>query len=113
MESTWSGDIESAFFNSERFDKNRKLLLPDWKYNARTSKEGYYILGVDVGRFNCTTEVVVIKTSPGAGETPRKNIVNIYSFEEEHFGLQAIKIKRLFNKYRCKMAVIDGNGLIN
>lgn len=38
-------------------------------------------------------------------------MVNIYTFEEEHFGLQAIKIKRLFNQYRCKVAVVDGNGL--
>jgi hypothetical protein len=40
-----------------------------------------------------------------------KRLVNIYSFDEEHFGMQAIKIKRLFNQYKCRVAVIDGNGL--
>lgn len=110
-ESKWTGDIESAFFNSERFDKNRRINQPEWKYSNRTSKDGYYIMGVDVGRFGCTTEVVIIKVTPGSGEIPRKRIVNIYSFDEEHFGLQSLKLKRLFQQYKCRVAVIDGNGL--
>lgn len=110
-ESKWTGDIESAFFSSERFDKNRRINLPEWKYSNRTSKEGYYLMGVDVGRFGCTTEVVIIKVTPGAGDIPRKRIVNIYSFDEEHFGMQALKLKRLFIQYKCRIAVIDGNGL--
>ena len=110
-ESKWTGDIESAFFNSERFDKNRRINLPEWKYSNRTSKDGYYVMGVDVGRFGCTTEVVIIKVTPGAGDIPRKRIVNIYSFDEEHFGMQALKLKRLFIQYKCRVAVIDGNGL--
>lgn len=110
-ESKWTGDIESAFFNSERFDKNRRINQPEWKYSNRTSKDGYYIMGVDVGRFGCTTEVVIIKVTPGAGDIPRKRIVNIYSFDEEHFGLQSLKLKRLFQQYKCRVAVIDGNGL--
>ena len=68
-------------------------------------------MGVDVGRFGCTTEVVIIKVTPGAGDIPRKRIVNIYSFDEEHFGLQSLKLKRLFQQYKCRVAVIDGNGL--
>lgn len=110
-ESKWTGDIESAFFNSERFDRNRRINLPEWKYSNKTSKDGYYVMGVDVGRFGCSTEVVIIKVTPGANEMPRKRIVNIYSFEEEHFGMQALKLKRLFQQYKCRVAVIDGNGL--
>ena len=110
-ESKWTGDIESAFFNSDRFDKQRKINLPEWKYSNKTSKDGYYVMGVDVGRFGCTTEVVIIKVTPSAGDIPRKRIVNIYSFDEEHFGLQALKLKRIFQQYKCRIAVIDGNGL--
>lgn len=110
-ESKWTGDIESAFFSSERFDRNRRINLPEWKYSNKTSKDGYYIMGVDVGRFGCSTEVVIIKVTPGANELPRKRIVNIYSFEEEHFGMQALKLKRLFQQYKCRVAVVDGNGL--
>lgn len=111
-ESRWSGDIESAFFSSERFDKQRKINQAEWKFSNRTSKDGYYIMGVDVGRFNCTTEAIIIKVTPGAGDIPRKRVVNIYSFEEEHFGMQALRLKRLFQLYKCRIAVIDGNGLI-
>ena len=110
--SIWSGDVESAFFSSERFDKNRRIHLPEWKFSNKTSKEGYYIMGVDVGRFGCTTEVVIIKVTPGANRIPIKRIVNLYSFDEEHFGVQALKLKRIFNQYHCRVAVIDGNGLI-
>lgn len=110
-ESHWTGDIESAFFSSDRFDKQRKINQAEWKFSNRTSKDGYYLMGVDVGRFNCTTEVVIIKVTPGSGDTPKKRVVNIYSFEEEHFGMQALQLKRLFNLYKCHMAVIDGNGL--
>ena len=68
-------------------------------------------MGVDVGRFGCTTEVVIVKVTPGYSGIPIKKIVNIYSFDEEHFGLQALKLKRLFNMYKCKIAVVDGNGI--
>lgn len=51
FESRWAGDIESAFFSSERFDKQRTIHQAEWKYSNRTSKDGYYIMGVDVGRF--------------------------------------------------------------
>jgi len=110
-ESRWSGDIESAFFSSERFDKQRKINQAEWKFSNRTSKDGYYVMGVDVGRFGCASEVVIIKVTPGAGDIPRKRVVNIYSFEEEHFGMQALRLKRLFQLYKCRIAVVDANGL--
>lgn len=110
-ESRWTGDIESAFFESSKFDKNRVINLPEWKYSNKTSKEGYYIMGVDVGRFGCSTEVCIIKVTPSTAGVMLKRLVNIYSFNEEHFGMQAIRLKRLFNLYKCRIAVIDGNGL--
>lgn len=112
VESKWTGDVESAFFSTAQFDKRRVISMAEHEYSGRTSDKGYYILGVDVGRLGCTTEVCVIKATPAhhTGATI-KRLVNIYTFEEEHFGLQAIKIKRLFNQYKCKVAVVDGNGL--
>lgn len=69
-------------------------------------------MGVDVGRFGCSTEAIIIKVYPSSrSERLLKRVVNIYSFEEEHFGLQALKLKRLFNQFKCRCAVIDGNGL--
>lgn len=110
-ESEWSGDAENAFFNSEKFDKHRVLQQPEDKYSGRSSKNAYYLLGIDVGRKGCNTECVVIKVTPQGEGAALKSVVNIYSWEEEHFEQQAINIKRLYFKYQARSAVIDANGL--
>lgn len=109
--SIWSGDAENAFFSNELFDKYRQLLQPEYEFSSRSSKNAYYILSVDVGRFGCTTEVMVIKVTPQVQGTALKTLVNIYSYDEEHFGVQAINIKKLYYKYRARTVVIDANGL--
>lgn len=50
-ESKWTGDVESAFFSTAQFDKHRVINLAENQYSNKTSKDGYYLLGVDVGRF--------------------------------------------------------------
>lgn len=110
-ESEWAGDVENAFFSAEKFDKHRILNQPEYEYSGRSAKNAYYILGVDVGRKGCTTEIVVIKVTPQPQGQSIKSIVNIQSQDAEHFGLQAITIKKLFYKYKAKKVVIDGNGL--
>ena len=110
-ESEWSGDSENAFFSSEKIDKHRELLQPEYEYSGRSAKTAYYVLGVDVGRKGCTTEICVFKVTPQAGGGSIKSLVNLFSFDEEHFETQAINIKRLFYKYKARKVVIDGNGL--
>ena len=110
-ESEWSGDSENAFFSSEKIDRHRELLQPEYEYSGRSAKTAYYVLGVDVGRKGCTTEVCVFKVTPQAGGGSIKSLVNLFSFDEEHFETQAINIKRLFYKYKARKVVIDGNGL--
>lgn len=110
-ESEWSGDAENAFFSAEKFDKHRVLLQPEYEFSGRSSKSAYYVLGVDVGRKGCTTEVCVFKVTPQAQGTSLKTLVNIYSWDEEHFESQAINIKRLFYKYKARKIAIDANGL--
>lgn len=109
--SLWSGSVEGCFFDPDRFEKWRTLDLPDLKYDGRT-KNGYYVMGVDVGRINCTTEVVILKVVPSKdSKVPFKYVENIFSFETEHFAMQAIKIKRIYERYKCKVCVLDANGL--
>ena len=110
-ESEWSGDAENAFFSAEKFDKHRVLLQPEYEYSGRSNKSAYYVLGVDVGRKGCTTEVCVFKVTPQAQGTSLKTLVNLYTWDEDHFEDQAINIKRLFYKYKTKKVVIDANGL--
>lgn len=110
-ESEWSGDAENAYFSSEKFDKHRVLLQPEYEYSGRSSKTAYYVLGVDVGRKDCTTECCVFKVTPQAQGSSLKTLVNIYTWEAEHFGIQAINIKKLFYKYKARIVAIDANGL--
>lgn len=110
-ESEWSGDAENAFFSSDKFDKHRVLLQPEYEYSGRSSKSAYYVLGVDVGRKDCTTECMVFKVTPQAQGSSLKTLVNIYTWEAEHFGVQAVNIKKLFYKYKARTVVIDANGL--
>ena len=110
-ESEWSGDAENAFFSAEKFDKHRQLLQPEYEFSGRSSKSAYYILGVDVGRFKCTTEVCIFKVTPQVQGAALKTLVNLYSYEAEDFEKQAINIKKLFYKYKAKVVVVDANGL--
>lgn len=110
-ESEWSGDAENAYFSSEIFDKYRILNQPEYEFSGRSSKTAYYVIGVDVGRVGCNTEAVVIKVTPQPQGSSIKSIVNIYSFEAEHFEQQAINLKKLFYRYKAKVLAIDANGL--
>lgn len=109
--SLWSGDAENAFYSSEKFDKHRVLLQPEYEYSGRSSKNAYYVLGVDVGRIGCTTEVCVFKVTPQLQGTSLKSLVHIYTYEAEHFEDQAIHIKKLYYKYKARVISIDANGL--
>lgn len=110
-ESEWSGDAENAFFSAEKFDKHRVLLQPEYEYSGRSNKNAYYILGVDVGRYGCTTEVCIFKVTPQVQGASLKTLVNIYTYDAEDFEVQAINIKKLFYKYKARIAAIDANGL--
>ena len=110
-ESEWSGDAENAFFSAEKFDKHRVLLQPEYEYSGRSNKNAYYILGVDVGRFKCTTEVCVIKVTPQVQGSALKTLVNIYTYEAEDFEIQAINVKKLYYKYKARQIAIDANGI--
>ena len=109
--SKWTGDAENAFYSSEKFDKHRVLNLPEYEYSGRSSKSAYYVLGVDVGRIGCTSEVCIFKVTPQPQGTALKSLVNIVTFDAEDFEYQAIHIKKLYYKYKARMIAIDANGL--
>ena len=109
--SIWSGDATNAFFSSEKFDKCRVVLQPEYEYSNRSSKNAYYIFGIDVGRIGCTTEICVFKVSPQIQGPAHKTLVNIYTYEAQHFEAQSVKIKKLYYKYKPRRIAIDGNGL--
>lgn len=109
--SLWTGSSEDAFFNGEKFDRNRTLQLPEYQYSAKSSDRAYYVLGVDVGRKGCQTVVAVLKVTPQIEGASLKNLVSLYTFNEAHFEDQAIQIKKLYYRYKARRVVIDGMGL--
>lgn len=111
MESQWSGDAENAFFSADKIDKHRLLLQPEYIKNPKTSRGAYYVLGIDVGRYRCATEVVVIRVSPQLGSTSSKSIVNLFTYYAKDFEEQAIKIKKLYYKYQARAIALDANGV--
>lgn len=110
-ESRWTGDVEDAYFNSEMFNRGRILKQPEYEASGRSSKNQYYILSVDVGRKGCDTVVCVFKVTPQPQGPSLKSLVNIYTLTDEHFGDQALELKKLYYKYGARRIVIDGNGL--
>ena len=110
-ESKWSGTVSDAFFDGEVFDRNRILQKPEYKHSGHSSPGSYYILSMDVGRTACESVICIYKVTPQPISGSIKTLVNIYTFYDAHFEDQAIRIKKLFYKYKAKKLVIDGNGL--
>ena len=110
-ESVWSGTVEDAFFNAEVFDRHRVLNQPEYEYSGRSAKDAYYVISVDVGRKGCASVACVFKVTPQPQGNALKTLVNIYTYDEEHFEDQAINLKKLYHKYNARSIVIDGNGL--
>ena len=110
-ESKWTGTVADAFFNGEIFDRNRNLQKPESEHSGRSSAQAFYVLSVDVGRKGCDSVVCVFKVTPQSMGAAYKSLVNIYTFSDEHFEDQAIRIKKLFYKYKARRVVIDANGL--
>lgn len=110
-ESKWSGTTENAFFNGETFDKHRVLNQPEYEHSGRSSIHSFYVLSVDVGRKGCDSVVCVWKVTPQSAGPAIKTLVNIYTMNDTHFEDQAIKLKRLYYKYKARRLVIDANGL--
>lgn len=109
--SIWSGDIDNAFYSAEKIDKYRVLRQPQNDYSGRSSKSAYYVIGVDVGRIGCTTQAVVFKVTPQPQGTAIKSVVNVYTYQAEHFEQQAINIKKLYFQYKARKIALDTNGL--
>ena len=110
-DSHWTGTVENAFFDGDKFDRNRILNQPEHEASARSSKLAYYILSVDVGRKGCASVICVFKVTPQTQGGSVKSLVNIFAEKDAHFEDQAIRIKKLYYKYNAKRVVIDGNGL--
>ena len=110
-ESKWSGTSENAFFDGEAFDRNRSLMKAENESSGKIGNGGYYIISADIGRKGDASVFCVFKVLPQPVGSAFKNLVNIYTLDNEHFEEQAIMLKKLYFKYKARRIVIDGNGL--
>ncbi|MDD7756881.1 MAG: hypothetical protein PUJ51_20730 [Clostridiales bacterium] len=55
------------------------MLQPEYEYSGRSTKSAFYVLGIDVGRKGCTSEVCVFKVTPQAQGASLKTLVNLYT----------------------------------
>lgn len=111
MESIWAGTSEDAFFSPDIFDHNRTLQKAEYAYSGNTTKTGYYVLGIDIGRKSDNSVIVVIKVTPQAQSDANKSVVNIYSYEKMHLEDLCIEAKKIFFRYKARAMVVDGNGV--
>lgn len=109
--SYWSVGSENAYYPAEIFDRYRSLQEPVFEREENIGKNVGYVMAIDVGRFKDQSEVAIWKYIPQMGTTSTKHLVNIVSFDQMHFGEQAIEIKLLYNKYRPERVIIDGAGV--
>ncbi len=112
-ESVWAGSSEEAFFSSEQFDRCRVLNQPEHEYSRKGSNEYYYVMGIDVARSpkGCQTVATIIKVQPRKNQPYIKSVVNMFAIEGDHFLQQAMFIKKKYYEFKCKAAIVDGNGL--
>lgn len=110
--SVWTGNSKDSWFNSESLLRRRKLLKCERKAQKATNNPGsFYILSIDVARYNANTAITVTKILPGK-EHFSINVVYLEVINGENFiSQQAPRIKKLIQLYEPKEVVIDGNGL--
>lgn len=114
-ESEWTGTVDDAFFNGDRFDECRRVPIPEWEYSEKIGKLGYYIIAVDVARSvkkgQCQSVACVLKVLPQPEGRSIKKLVNMVVIKTMHFEDQAIELKKLYFKYKARRLIIDGNGV--
>lgn len=107
--SVWSGGSEDSYYSYELISQCRKLIRPEFKPEANF-KDGFYIMAVDVARFEGDQTVALIFKVYTVGERYKIHLVNIKLMNSTHFKDQAIYIKQMDNLFNFKAIVMDING---
>lgn len=107
--SVWSGGSEDSYYSYELISQCRKLVRPEFKPEINF-KDGFYVMAVDVARFEGDQTVALIFKVYTTGERYKIHLVNIKLMNSTHFKNQAIYIKQMDNLFNFKAIVMDING---
>ena len=107
--SVWSGGSEDSYYSYELISQCRKLVRPEFKPEVNF-KDGFYVMAVDVARFEGDQTVALIFKVYTTGERYKIHLVNIKLMNSTHFKNQAIYIKQMDSLFNFKAIVMDING---
>lgn len=109
--SIWTGGSSDSWINYDKLLKYRTIVNPEKASKLQAGDKSYYYISVDVARKGVNTSVQVVKVTPQDTKF-MKRFVNTLTYHDMHFQLQAIELKKLYQKYHPKEICIDGTGLI-
>jgi len=108
----WSGAVEGAFFEPEVFDKYRVLHKSEAIFQTpKKYSDFYYIFGIDVGRTMAQTALLILKCVQLPDNSYKKQLVNLFVFDDRHFDDQAIEIKRQAYNFNPRIIAFDVKGI--
>ena len=107
--SVWSGGSEDSYYSYDQIGKCRTLLRPEFTPEKNFTK-GFYILAVDVARFQNDQTVIMTLKVYTEGERYKTHVVNMKILQGKHFKEQSRIIKHIDSIFNSKAIVIDING---
>ena len=110
-ENIWTGSSDRALIDIETVNSLRTIQEAEDK-NVDPNAE--YVLAYDVARSSSSqalSALSVIKIKKKNDWEYTKQLVNMYSDKGEHFLDQALFLKKMVEKYKAKILIIDSNGL--
>lgn len=107
--SVWSGGSEDSYYSYELISQCRKLVRPEFKREVGFT-DGFYVMAIDVARFEGDQTVAMIFKVYTTGERYKIHLVNIKLMNSTHYKDQAVYIKQMDNLFDFKAIVIDING---
>lgn len=115
MLSLWSGSSDESWFDFDKLQRYRKIKNPETHANFRPGVNQFYLLSVDVGRFNDQTVVCVFRVNILSSGKYVSTLVNLFVLGREPktkpFSIQAMDLKKIIKDFQPKEVVIDTNGL--
>ena len=106
--SVWTGGSEDSYYSYTQISKCRNLIRPEFK--REEGFKGFYVMAVDVARFEGDQTVALIFKVYTTGERYKIHLVNIKLMNSTHFKNQAIYIKQMDSLFNFKAIVMDING---
>ncbi len=115
--SVWSGGSENSYYAYPMVGKCRSLIRPEFKADPRfitdnrnKQSDGFYVIAVDVARFEGDQGVVMVLKVFTQGERFKVHVVNIKILQNTHFRDQATFIKQIDLDFHARAIVLDING---